>query len=177
MATYKYDENGNKVQMLRYEKMHAVTLADIFPLEQKVTKMLKKERWVTGNLAKQYRVQSLPKLVRLIFYTIIKKVLLRVANGDVFVLPGTTGAYIALKKLPDASARKILQKGRYSNYDIAKAGYVIPIFVFDFGPKKLRKDASIYVPRYISDIALRNAEERKIPWTTFKKRLDYDNST
>ena len=176
MATYKYDENGNKVRVRRYEKLGAKSLVDIFPLEKSTSKLIKKTPGDHGNLSKKYRVQSLPKLVRLIFYNFMKKALLRVANGDVFVFPGKTGAYIALKRRSKEQTINFRQKGTYQNIDIVKARYNIPFFAFDFGPRYSRKDAEIYVPKYINDLAIKNVEENKIPWTTFRKQLRYDNN-
>jgi hypothetical protein len=176
MATYKYDKNGNKIPFMRYDKAAAKTLVNIFPLEKKISNLIKTVPSYKGNLAKQYRVQSLPKLARLIFYNFIKKIMFRVAAGDVFVLPGKTGAYIALKKYKNDSVKKMRQMGFYDNVDIVKARFNIPYFAFDFGPRYPRLDAKVYVPRYISDIALKNVEENKIPWTQFRKQLRYDNN-
>jgi len=176
MATYKYDENGNKIPLMKYERIGAKTLADIYPLEKKTTKLIVTKKTYSGNLAKLYRVQSLPKLVRLIFYNFIKKIMLRVAAGDTFTLPGRTGAYITLKKRPDSLVRGLRKAGIYQNIDIIKANFIIPYFAFDFGPRYNRRDAEIYVPRYISDMAIKNVEDNNISWVVFRKQLRYDNN-
>lgn len=177
MATYKYDENGNRVQLMKYERLGAKTLTSIFPEAKETAAMIIRKPEVRGRLADKYKVRSSSRLVRLIFYKFIKLMLLRVAEGDVFMFPGRTGAYIALKPIKDEFVKKARQNGKMQEIDLIKSNFKVPLFVYDFGPYNHKRDAVVHVPKYLYRKALRNAEEGKIPWTTFRKQLKHDNNT
>ena len=176
MATYRYDENGNKVQILKYERIGAKTLTDIFPEAKETAAMIVRKPEVRGRLADKYKVRSSSRLVRLIFFKFLTKMLLHVAEGDIFKFPGRTGAHIVLKPINDRYVRKARQNGNMKDIDIVKANFKVPMFIYDFGPTKMRRDVVVYVPKYLYMIAVHNVEEGKVPWTTFRKQLRHDNN-
>ena len=97
--------------------------------------------------------------------------MLELADGGMLEFPGTTGANICLKQLPPFSVQKAIENGRYTNLNLVKSNYIIPTYQFDFGPMYPKKNRFIYVPRYISDISMRNAENHKIKWTYYRKKI------
>ena len=176
MATYRYDENGDKVQIRKYETIGAKTLTDIFPEAKETAAMIVRKPGVKGRLADKYKVRSSSRLVRLIFFKFMTKMLLHVAEGDIFTFPGKTGAHILLKPVDDKNVRTARKNGKMKDIDIVKANFKVPTFVYDFGPHNMRKDITVRVPKYLYMIAVHNAEEGKIPWRTFRKQLRHDNN-
>jgi len=155
---------------MRYSKHGISTLTSTFPLSSKTTALLKRRKgYEKGNISKIYGVQSIPKLVRLIFFDFMKIVMTRVANGDTFVLPGSNRANITLKKYRKSDVLYMLGAGKLQNLDLPKMGYVMPYFALDFGPTIKRRDARIAVPQYMHDMAFKSVEERRIPWVYFRK--------
>lgn len=165
----QYSKDGEV--FARYSKRWACTLNYIFPEDPVATrKILKRRPDSTGKLLKIYNVHTNSQLVRMIFTTFLNKVLERVADGDLFKFPGKTEAHIVLKPIPDNEAQELRQRGYYDDYDIVKAGFKIPRFSFDFGPRYQRKDRGVYVPPELMQRALKNAENGQIPWTNLPKR-------
>ena len=170
MATYKINDNGEREYFARFERSGVLYLKYIFPDDRNTTgKLLKTKNG--GNLRDLYTSHTRSVLVRKIFYTFIMKVLKRVASGDLFLFPGTTGAHIVLKKTPDKEVKMLRQLGKFMDIDIVKAKFNIPRFTFDFGPKYTRKDRQIYVPKWLQQLAVKNVENGTIPWTLIRKRL------
>jgi hypothetical protein len=158
-----------------YTRAGVPTLAGVFPLHKDVSRLIKKRENVRGNLSKMYNVQSLPKLVRLIFYDFIKLILFRVAEGDTVMLPGSSRAYITLKKYPKREIMNMLNAGKLTNLNLPKMKYNMPMFILDFGPESRRKDIRIHVPFYLHEISFKSVEDGKVPWTEFRKTFNNDN--
>jgi hypothetical protein len=176
MPNYRINEDGSKTILSRYAFKDVRTLASIFPMTQETSKkyLKRKKGYEKFALQKKYRFHDSSELVRAIFTTFLLKVLARVADGDLFIMPGSTRANIALKQIPDKEVRKLRQMGRFADYDIVKAGFKIPRFALDFGPNCRRKDLGIYVPPTLMQRALRNAENRQIPWIYLPKTYNKD---
>ena len=176
MATYRYDENGNKVQISKYEVIGAKKLTDMFPEAKETAAMIVRRPGVRGRLADKYKVRSSSRLVRLIFFKFMMKMLEHVAEGEIFMLPGRSGAHILLKPVKDEHVRKARQNGNMKDIDIVKANFKVPMFTYDFGYRHNRRDVNIYVPKDLYMVAVHNTEEGKIPWTSFRKQLKYDSN-
>jgi len=160
----------------KYNRLGVCTMKHIFPTDKNTTpKLLKRKNGTKGKLQDKYKVHDNSELVRQIFNRFMYKVMERVANGDVFQFPGTTGANIAIKPMADDRVKELRQDGFLPDYDIAKAGFKIPGFFFDFGPRYARKDRGIYVPKDLFRMALKNAEDGVLPWTFIPKSLNHDN--
>ena len=170
------ETDKTKVFRSKYNRKGVCTMKHIFPTNSKTTaKLLTRNKNSTGKLQTTYGVHDNSELVRQIFNRFMFKVMEKVADGDLFEFPGTTGAYIALKAMPDDRVRKLRQDGFLPNYDIVKAGFKIPGFFFDFGPNYNRKDRGVYVPKDLFNMALKNAENGVLPWTHIPKSINYDN--
>jgi hypothetical protein len=174
MATFAYDDNGNKVQFARYDTSGVYNTKDLFPDNDEVKKLLKKKT-KNINLQKIYGHHHSQELVRRIFHIFMLKVLERVAEGDVFIFPGKTGANISLKPYDDDYVKGTRQAGKFKEIDIIKSNFKIPYFAFDFGPKYNRKERRLYVPKYITTKAFRNAENRSLKWSYVRKTLSHDS--
>lgn len=171
MANYSI-KNGKTTIHSRYSKTGVLRLNHIFPNDKEVTKelLVKKLGLPKGvHLKKKYNVHDNSALVRKIFTSFLFKVLNSVADGEVFVWPGSTQANISLKPIKFNDAKLLKSKGKYKNINLLFADGKIPEFIFDFGPHIMRKDVKIYVPRDISDKAIQNAEDGKLSWQHFKK--------
>ncbi len=167
--------NKPVVRYSKYNRRGVCTMKQIFPTNSSTTaKLIKRKKDTKGKLQSKYNVHDNSELVRQIFNRFIFKVMERVASGDLFKFPGTTGAHITVKAVRDERAKAMRQEGLLPDYDIVKARYKIPGFFFDFGSKYLRKDRGIYVPKDLYAKALQNAENGVLPWTHIPKSKDYD---
>ncbi|MCK5019136.1 MAG: hypothetical protein KAS32_18895 [Candidatus Peribacteraceae bacterium] len=173
MPSFSYDVNGNEIQHTQYTNRGVGTLIDIFPKSKDVGKLLvKKDK--TINVRKEYgNVERVSDVVRLVFYDFMLMVLDRVAYGDIFILPGQTKANITLKPLPDDDVKRLRQRGFYKEIDILKSNFKIPYFAWDFGPNNIRSDRRIKVHKASMTKALKNAEDRKLPWAHLRKTRNY----
>lgn len=175
---YSIDENGDKIIHTMYEGYGMQTSATLFPSSDAAgtKKLLKKAKGAPkGKLQHMYKTINNAMIIRAIFYSFLSKLLLRVAQGDIFVFPGKTGSSICLKQIPDKEVKLLRQRGRYSNYDLIRADFKIPRFVLDFGPNSLKRDVQIYPGRALIKIAHKQAIERKLSWINIpKRRQRYD---
>lgn len=174
MATYSYDDNGNMVVHSRFSRRGAVDLTYIFPDDKDTTGKLI-DNTTKCNLQDTYNVRSNSILARKVFTTFLMKVLDSVCNGDVFMMPGKTGAHICVKPISPYKTKQARQKGFFKEIDIAKSNLKIPYIAYDFGPKSLRKDRQLSLPKRMIKQLFRNAENRSIPWTSIRKTKKYDN--
>lgn len=170
---YKYDESGNKVVVGEYYKNGVPNLTTIFPNDPANTKKyLKKKRTArAGKLQKLYHTHDNAALVRKIFATFLLKVLDKVADGHLVLLPGKSDGYFALKPLVPQAVVAARKKGKLAGYDLISANYKVPRFVLDFGPRSRRKDIIIYAGKALKAKAATNAQAGKIPWTIINKQL------
>ena len=176
MAQFSYGPDGEEIVHARFTRSGVLTMNYIFPNDRHTTaKLAVPKKGRKGTVLEAHGVTTYSKLVRQIFYHCITDILERVAAGEVFMLPGTTGANISLQKIPDREVRMLRQLGRYEDYDIVRANFIIPRFVFDFGANFTRKNRNIYVGKRIEAIAHENVMNNAIPWITIRKRLNYDN--
>jgi len=177
MSQYVINEDGSTTTMSRYSRKGIKTLMAIFPESVETTKKyLKKKKSAVGVwLQDKYKLHDNSALVRKIFYRFLLKVLARVANGDLFIMPGTTQANIALKQIPDKEVKLLRSRGFYDDYDIVRAGFKIPRFALDFGPRSRRRDLQVYVPPSLQLKALKNAENKRIQWTYLRKTFNDDD--
>lgn len=175
MASYSVDTSGKKTYYSKYERSGVLSMKSILP-ESKETTNLVKLKAGKGDKVAIHKATTGSTLARRIFYSCIEAILERVADGDVFILPGTTGAHILLKKTPDKEVKMMRQMGLFKDIDIIKTGLNIPRFTFDFGPKYTRRDRQIHVTKALSNRAYRNAEAQRLPWLLIRKILNNDNT-
>ncbi len=165
-----------EVYRSKYNRKGVATMKNIFPTDKDTTaKLLKRTKDSKGKLQLKYRVHDNSELVRQIFNRFMYKVIERIIKGDLFMFPGTTGAYIAMKPMKDERVQELRQDGFVPEYDIVKAGFKIPGIFFDFGPRYNRKDRGIYIPKDLFNMALKNVENGLIPWTNIPKAIKHDN--
>jgi len=176
MPQYRINKDGSKTTLSKYSRKGIYTLNKIFPEDPATAlKYLKKrKKYKNTNLQKTYGIHDNSALVRKIFTRFLTKVLARVSAGDLFIVPGQTNANISLKKIPTNEVKKLRQKGFYADYDIVKAGFNIPKFVYDFGPFSARRDIGIYVPPQMQKYALKQAENQLISWSYIPKTFNRD---
>lgn len=176
MPQYSINTDGSRTIHSRYSKKGISTLKAIFPSTKETSEkyLKKKKESESVNLQKKYSVHDNSMLVRNIFSSFLLKILSRVSDGDIFMLPGATKANITLKQIPEKEVKKLRQKGFYSDYDIVKADFKIPKFSFDFGPYSNKRDVGIYVPSSIKNNALNRAQNKEIAWTYIPKTFDRD---
>lgn len=165
---YGYDKDGNKEIYARYDRRYMPTLKDIFPEERVTGKII---QWKTAGIDVRihFNIQSKSALVRRIFNEFLIYVLELVAEGNTVMMPGQTGSYISLKPIPDKEVKLLRQTGKYKDYNIVRANFKIPKFVYDFGPGWKRPDMQIYPTRRIQNLALRNAESGKFNYIEYRK--------
>lgn len=108
-------------------------------------------------------------LARMIFKSFIAIIFKRIAAGDTFMFPGSTGSYIGLEPIPDNEIKKLRQSGKYTEIDIIKANFKVPRFILNFGPRNKIWNAQVHVPKAIRDIAFRNAENGGFSYIEFRK--------
>lgn len=179
MPSFIKNADGSTTHISRYNTKGILTLTAIFPSSPVTSaKYIKKRKGVKCELQRKYVIHDNSTLVRIIFARLLIKIMERVADGDMFIFPGVTEANITLKPIADKYAKRARQLGCYSDFDIVKANFKIPVFRVDFGPFSDRRDFEIYVPKEISDRALRNAENGVIPWLfkpkTYNRDVQYE---
>jgi len=167
MAIFKYDENGNKVHIAKYSQSGVDTLVDIFPKTEKIAKMLrlKSKKWFRRAYNRKYRAQ----VVRKIFYDFLMLVFNELADGGMLEFPGSTGANIALKPLPDESVKRLSKASKLHSINIVKARFKVPVLKYDFGLNSPRKDRPIAVPARVREKMYKNAEDHSIKYTYYRK--------
>ena len=176
MANYSI-KDGKKVVYSKYSKTGVLRLTKVFPDDKDTTNKLiqkKKNRPNKGSLSSIYGNRSNADLVRKIYSTFLLKVLDRVVEGDMFVLPGKTSANIVMKQATPEQLNKIRAAGAYTNLDTIASMGIVPRVCFDFGPKSPRKDFGIYMPKELNDKMLHMVETETLPWMYIPKNKDYD---
>jgi hypothetical protein len=165
---YGYDKDGNIQIYARYSRRYMPSLLDIFPEDRETGKLLEWSKQGT-DVRRDFNIQSKSTLIRRLFKEFLFFLLDKVADGNTILLFGNTGSYIALQSTPDAEVRRMRQMGKYADYDIIRANFKIPRFIFDFGPRKKRDPAQIYPGKKLQKKALRNAEEGKLTYVEYRK--------
>lgn len=173
---YSINEDGDMVVHTMYECYAMPGSTTIFPSNPEITKkMIKKSKTARkGKLQDLYNTDDNAQLIRKIFYRFLVKMLTRVANGDIFMMPGKSKSNICLKPIPDREVKLLRQRGRYHDYDLVKAQFKIPRFVLDFGPNSMRRDIQIYPGRNLIKLAHTNTINNTLTWTYLPKRLNRD---
>lgn len=153
---YTYNSDGSKKILGKYTTKGVATLNRIFPNDKETAQnYIKKRPGVKVELQRKYHTHNNAEFVRLVYTTFLMKVLEHVAEGEVFILPGKTGAHIHLKVNP--KSHKL------------KTDYFIPSFRLDFGPKNRFPDFWIYVPPRLYKEALERSKKGQIDWITIPK--------
>ena len=159
----------------RYTRKGVLSLTHIFPnVPETALKYIKRKKGAQVKLQRKYMVHDNSQLVRFIFTAFLKKVLMRVLDGDMFMFPGTTKIHLVIKSKPDKSVRYIRQHGNDSTYDIVAAGFKMPELHLDFGPFSRHKDMLVHISYRLFRYMLRMAELGKYSWITIPKTLDKD---
>ncbi len=169
---YKLDDDGNKTYFGTYCRKGVPNLTTIFPDDpENSKKYLKKKKGArAGKLQKMYNTHDNAGLIRKIFATYLLKILSKVAEGDLYTLPGVSGSYFALKPMSQQATIIAKKEGKLDNYDLVAANYKVPRFVLDLGPKSRKKDIIIYAGKELKNKAADNAQAGTIPWTTINKQ-------
>ena len=157
--------------MSKYTRWGTLSLPNVFPDGPETgEKFLKRSKaYPTGRIVAPSKSRGRSRLIRKIFCTFFDILMRRVADGDTFILPGSTGSTISLEAIPDNEVKKLRQAGKYTEIDIIKSNFKIPRFILSFGPNRRATNAQIHVPTRIRDIAFRNAEEGKLSYVKFRK--------
>ena len=176
MSQYTINPDGSRTIYSRYTQKGVCTLMEIFPKNTDTSKkFIKRKRgYEKVSLQTIYKVHDNSYLVRKIFSRFIFKILTRIALGDIFEMSPRTKAHLVVKSMPDEVVKKVRQKGYYSDYDIVRAGFKIPEFIYDFGPYSRRRDVKISVPVALKKETLKRAENRQIQWSYIPKTFDRD---
>jgi hypothetical protein len=176
MSQYKNNPDGSKTMFSKYSNKGVCTLNYIFPTTPETSKkyIKKKKEYADVNLQLKYNQHDNSALVRKVFSRFLVKMLSRISDGELFMMPGITKAHITLKPIQDENVKKLRQKRKYADFDIVKAGFKIPYFTYDFGPYSQRKDVKIHVPIAIRQEVLKRAENRQIQWTHIPKTFNRD---
>ena len=169
MPQFGYDENGEIEFYAEYSIKGVDTMRDIFPKTKKVSNLLKLKN--NQKLRDIYNVSDKTAVVRRVFYDFLLLVFDELSNGGMLVFPGKTNANIALKQMPDETVKRLSREGKLTHIDIIKSNYIVPYFKFDFGPGSARKDRHIKVPLRIWKKAFKNAENRTIKYSYYRKML------
>lgn len=176
MPQYSINPDGSKTIHSRYSNKGVCTLREIFPESIATSKkfLKRKKGYEKVSLQAIYGIHDNSCLVRKIFSRFIFKILTRISTGDIFEMSPYTKAHLVVKPMKDEVAKKVRQKGYYADYDIVKAGFKIPEFIYDFGPYSKRRDVKISVPITLKRETLKLAENRQIQWMYIPKTFNRD---
>lgn len=124
---------------------------------KEVVKLLKKKKDKRpGRLRDIYGGNDNGAVTRLIFKTFLWKVLNKVVEGNIFVLPLSTKPNIYAASLSDESIQKARQEGKYSFINLRKTNYKIYTLKYGFGSKVRKFDYDIIVPKELYAKFVRN---------------------
>ena len=85
------------------------------------------------------------------------RMLIQVANGNVFKWPGEENIRIYLKYRPVDEVKRLYDLGLLKDIDLYKTGFKYPMFVINFGSIN-KKEWRIHVPEEIQLLANNNLE-------------------
>jgi hypothetical protein len=175
VASYKINPDGSHTEVHKFMRLGVLTFNEIFPeTPETAKKFIKRKPKSKGALQHKYVVHSNADLVRKIFSVFLMKVLIRVIDGDLFMFPGITKAHLVAKAARKECVQGLHSHGCLKDYDLVKAGYKVPNICLDFGPFSRRKDFQLYIPKYLRQRMLKNAENGQIPWITINKTISRD---
>lgn len=150
MATHKYGNNGELIQVSAFDKTLMLTLKDIFPDDPKATKELLQAKKDTpkGKLQTFYNVRDNSALVRKIFRLYMKSVIVDVISGNcLYQFPGNSKAEVYMRNLPDNLVRSRRQRGYLKDFDLLATNYKVPRLTYSFSRRSSRQKLEVYVPK------------------------------
>jgi hypothetical protein len=161
MPRYFIDENGDVIFRSKYSHDGAFRIEDIFGNNYRSSSYIKMK---SGHSWKDYGISRKHLLAHMIFYDFLIELFVGLSTGGMFEFPGKSGATISLKSFGSKAIDKFLDYGLITERQLQKAGGKWPYFEFHYGPKFRRKPKMVKVPKWIQDMANKNAVEGKINW-------------
>lgn len=172
MARWRYDENGNKIHISKFDLKGIATIKTLFPRGREHTKrflFLKNPK--INAVSRDCRFGDALVLIKHIFMHGFTLMLERVAKGDIYLLENSTGSHILLEPYAQKEVEALRRRGAYKDVDMIKTQWRLPKFVFRLRPNKITGefDRRISPTRKIAKIATTALENGTI---NFDKLID-----
>jgi len=178
MPRYVYNKKKDKYKKVAdYDTTLMMTLKDVIPNDPKLAKefLVKKDDAPEGKLRDFYHTKDNSGLVRKIFTTFLKAVLIEVAVGSCqFIVPlrGRTNPSIYVGELNDKVVKTKRKQGRLNNINLLQTDYTVPYLHYKMSPTTSRQDLLIYVNKSIYNRMINHANKGG-KFSKLPKKLDY----
>lgn len=146
--------NGKKVKVSEYDTRLMLSLRDVIPNDISYTRLYlkKKKDAPEGKLRDFYNTKDNSGLVRKIFTTFLKAVLIEIAVGRCkFIIPskGRGNPSIYMGYMKDAAVKYKRKTKRLQQFDLLQTDYKVPYLKYKFSEFSQRKPLEIYVNKNI----------------------------
>ena len=154
MPRYKYNSKGNRVKIAEFDTSLMLTLKDVLPNDPKIAKkyLVKKADAPEGKLRDFYNTKDNSGLVRKIFSTLMKSILIEMAVGQCqFIWPkqGKSSARMYVGKLDDKVLRAKRKLKKLRHYNLTQTGYEVPYIKYSFSDFSKRQHLMVYLNKSI----------------------------
>jgi len=164
MATHTY-KNGNLVKVSSYDTSLMLTLTDIFPNNQILSRdfLRKKEESPEGKLRDMYQTKDNSALCRKIFRVFMQEILLDMVSGNsMFKWPGNVKAQMYVGTVKDSVVKNKRKKGVLKDFDLFATNYKVPYIKYQFSPKSKRQELCVYVSKPLYKKLVERANTGKV---------------
>jgi hypothetical protein len=165
MGRYKFNKKtGKSTRVAEYDTTLMMTLKDVLPDDPAIARkyLEKKSNAPKGKLQHLYHTQSNSSLVRKIFVTYMKAVLMEVVMGQgKFVIPNTSvnKPEIYMGWIDDKAAKGFRKSYKYQKFDLMQTDYKIPMVKYKI--KDSKQDLGVYVNKQIFAKLLKRSNSGK----------------
>jgi len=154
MAVYATNAEGKKIKVSEYDTTLMLTLKDVIPNDVGYTQtyLVKKDDAPEGKLRTFYKTKDNSGLVRKIFSTCLKAVLMEIAMGECkFNLPsrGKGNPILYMGEMNDKMVQFKRKTNRLKNFDLLASGYKVPYIKYMFSQNSKRRELEVYVNKSI----------------------------
>jgi len=168
MARWRYDSNGNKIFISKFDITGIATIKTLFPYGKNNNRFIHLKHPKTQSVHRNCRYNDKLELIKHIFMHGFRLMLERVAKGDIYLLENSIGSHVLLQPYAEKEVKALRSHGAYRDVDMIKTRWRLPMFVFRIRPNTLTGefDRRISPTRKIAKIATMELEKGKIKFNS-----------
>lgn len=156
--------NGKQKKVSEYDTTLMLTLKDVIPNDIEYTSkyLVKKDDAPAGKLRDFYNTKDNSGLVRKIFTTCLKAILMEIAMGRCkFIAPskGRGNPCIYMGEMNDKVVQFKRKTNRLKQFNLMATGYKIPYIKYMFSERSSRQHLEVYVNKNIYSELVEHANE------------------
>ena len=175
MPRYVYNKKtGKQKKVAQFDTSLMLTINAIITDEAKKY-LIRKDNAPSGKLRDFYHTKDNGALVRKIFTTCLKYILIEIATGKCeFMLPnkGQTKPKIYAGYLKDEVVKAKRQKNKLREFDLLQTDYKIPYLQYSFSPNSRKQHLMIYLNKSIYGELVEHANTGK-HFSKLPREIDY----